>query len=1138
MKKCKLFLLPLFCLLLSGCQTGEENKPEPETPEVVNNSVLSVTDKTILVDETFTINVLGVPADMTPVWSKEGDSISYEVETNNKKATVKGEKKGESTIKVVVGEKNLTCKVSVINEEDIPVVNNASLNFETKDIEVDETFDLIVKDIPNGMTPTWSLSGNSVSCAPTADKSQASIKGVKEGETTINVVVGERELSCLVSVKAKVIPVVNNASLNFKTKTIEVNESFLLVINDVPAGMTPTWALEGETVSYELASNGQQASVKGIAVGQTTIRIVVGEKKLSCVVTVNEETEARKALAAPVISVNSSKTGLVWNEIEDAEGYYVQINDGDKNLQTEREYLFSNTVGNYTVKIIAKADDEEFNSPSSSYSYEVKETSVSELSFNGEAIAWSNLEGTGAQYKKDDGDFVAVTESPLPVTEDGLYTLHVLGGFDETNQIIYIEGENGTKSIDIVLNPMTQLGTPVITVNNDKNGVTWAAISGAVSYAISINDGPEQEVDVPGVAFNTTIGTYKIEVYAKASEEEYNSETAVYSYEVKATAIDSVTYTNNRVYWSGVVGTGVEIKIGDDGEYNTITTPSYLVTQHGEHIVHAKAGYDIDNKVLYVDDDEVINKKSVIGCPVAEGTYVVEDGSSANTDVLRTNYNIVYYNGSWVPSQAAKVHLEENENDGVTDGNCVKAEYCRNNNSFKFQRSIDLTGSYDTLGITIEGDGLAEVKLQLTVNSDATISGLPITGIYATYSLGVVDASWQRHNISLLDDGWTIKYSSYSLKPSEVPGTLAPFGINVNSFLDFLPYFNICSFLLQKNGDQKQSFIYLDDFEFSNTGEETNMEQLHKPAKLKSEYVLKSDSLNGKMLVNEAGTAADIALKIGDDVVLTNATLNLESLDRRLTITSTEAGKEFVLVLTSEDGGNSWSYVSCTGTLSAYFANTVAEQFKLVEDFSTYDDTGFGYDATHALENVLAQENKLRGAFYCDYYTGNANDNSPVGGANWKLMSSSDYLDFSSTESFMSPNSARLKSSSAGSMRFVSMELAKAGGLEVTEGAPAIGSGFKYLSFAVKAATNRDVLLGVYVYYQNSISKTTQQNNRTPLDKYELTITQGTGWNVKTITLDPNRTYYGYSIVLSSGSSTAYIYVDDICFHNNISPFN
>ena len=319
MKKCKLFLLPLFCLLLTGCQTGDDNKPDP-TPEVINNAILSVTEKTILVEETFTINVLGVPADMTPTWSKEGDSISFEVETNNKKATVKGEKKGESTIKVVVGEKNLTCKVNVINEEDIPVVNNASLNFETKSIEVDETFDLIVKDIPNGMTPTWSLSGNSVSCAPTADKSQAAIKGVKEGETKVNVVVGEKELSCLVSVKAKVVPVVNNASLNYKTKTIEVNESFLLVVNDVPTGMTPAWSVEGNTVSYELASNNQQASVKGTAVGASTIRITVGEKALSCVVTVNEETETRKALAAPIISVNSSKTGLIWNAIYDAEG--------------------------------------------------------------------------------------------------------------------------------------------------------------------------------------------------------------------------------------------------------------------------------------------------------------------------------------------------------------------------------------------------------------------------------------------------------------------------------------------------------------------------------------------------------------------------------------------------------------------------------------------------------------------------------------------------------------------------------------------------------------------------------------------------------------------------------------------------
>ena len=74
-----------------------------------------------------------------------------------------------------------------------------------------------------------------------------------------------------------------------------------------------------------------------------------------------------------------------------------------------------------------------------------------------------------------------------------------------------------------------KLATPVLSVNEAKNGLTWAAVADAVSYSVKVNDADPLTVTTPGYAFATEVGQYSVQVIAKADVADYDSVAASYS---------------------------------------------------------------------------------------------------------------------------------------------------------------------------------------------------------------------------------------------------------------------------------------------------------------------------------------------------------------------------------------------------------------------------------------------------------------------------------------------------------------------------------------------------------------------------------------------------------------------------------
>lgn len=90
--------------------------------------------------------------------------------------------------------------------------------------------------------------------------------------------------------------VVKDPELNVTEKTIKVDDEFDLTISNVPEGVVPVWSQQGTAITFQLTSiiKADSAKVKGVSAGQATITIMVGEKTLTCRVTVENKVEPKK----------------------------------------------------------------------------------------------------------------------------------------------------------------------------------------------------------------------------------------------------------------------------------------------------------------------------------------------------------------------------------------------------------------------------------------------------------------------------------------------------------------------------------------------------------------------------------------------------------------------------------------------------------------------------------------------------------------------------------------------------------------------------------------------------------------------------------------------------------------------------
>ena len=767
-----------------------------------------------------------------------------------------------------------------------------------------------------------------------------------------------------------------------------------------------------------------------------------------------------------------------------------------------------------------------------------------------EVVNNASLSVTQKSIKVDDVFFISVKDAPkdvepswsktgnavnFEVTNDAKTNVRVTGVAVGDSTITVTIGEK-ILTCNVTVSAKPVLPAPVLELNAEQNGLVWEPVENAIGYAVAINDHAAQSQDECTYAFATAAGNYVVHVVALAGTGYANSSEATFEYQTIVAQMGELNVVGSDIYWGESVGMGIEYKFNDNGVYADVVGDHISITGDGAYILHSKGGWDNNTNTYYVDNP-MLSRKAYVASTPATANLVVEDGSADDNSSLREDYDITYYGSSgWAPSQSAQISLEDTENSGYTDGKCVMVKYFKNSNNFRYAKKASFLGSYDTISVAAKGDDAGVFKLRVDISKQKTIGGVNLTGIYAYITVSdALPSSWNRYYISLEDTHWTVSVAGSEMSVSAALTAMrANFGVKADSFGDLMPYFDTVSFLMKTPsivGNGPASYFYLDDLQFENSSQDTHSEPINRLSKLSPEYALKSSSVHGRIKVADGGLTADCVLRNGSTNKEITVNLNLIPEDNQLVITSVAADFDFVLTMVTETGGATWTRTQCTGTLKDALTNAVMDEMKLLDDFSGYTETGNSVDSTHTYDAISG----MRANYFCDYYSGNNNYRSPVGGDGWSLMQSTNYMDFSSSESHMDANSAKLKASSAGNMRFMSMGVAEQA-LEVSSGAPAYGKSYNKLSIMAKGSADRDVTIMLWGYCINGVTPSTQIGDAYRTGSNNILIPQNSDWTEYSVNLDTSKYYYGFSIIAISGSVT-YFHVDDICLYKTVSPY-
>ena len=290
MKRICLFLISSLAIVLSCEKVPEE--------VAVSSISLGQTTAEMLIGETVQLTATILPSNATDksvTWASSKQSVA--TISNNGLITAIAE--GQSTITASSGGKSATCQVTV--SSGFVAVVSISIDRESVTLEEEGSTTLVATVKPDDATDksvAWSSSNTSVA---TVDQS-GKVTAVKEGSATITARASDKQATCSVTVKKKVIAV-TSVTLNKTELSLNKGQSETLTATVKPDNATDksvTWSSSNTAVAT-VDSNGKVMAVAG---GSTTITAKAGEQQATCAVTVS----------VPLESISLNKTELALNK--------------------------------------------------------------------------------------------------------------------------------------------------------------------------------------------------------------------------------------------------------------------------------------------------------------------------------------------------------------------------------------------------------------------------------------------------------------------------------------------------------------------------------------------------------------------------------------------------------------------------------------------------------------------------------------------------------------------------------------------------------------------------------------------------------------------------------------------------------
>ena len=241
-----------------------------------------------------------------------------------------------------------------------------------------------------------------------------------------------------------------------------------------------------------------------------------------------------------------------------------------------------------------------------------------------------------------------------------------------------------------------------------------------------------------------------------------------------------------------------------------------------------------------------------------------------------------------------------------------------------------------------------------------------------------------------------------------------------------------------------------------------------------------------------------------------------------VTFTFTSVGLIYKATLSKDVKTLTFKEVSGEGAYNNYFKNLNFQALDMADKNAPYSADGKMYYQSNKDDTNVSG---ARGAYYCEYYSNNASNSSPIGGSKWTLMGGEgNQVQLNKTTSINGISSIKMKFSTAGAMRYIQWGL-------FNGTAEAHKNVNKFAIYLMNPNAYEVNNIKIRVYSVQQINQGNVNSASAYVEKvFKLDASQS--WTQFVIDLDASKTYYGYSILLDYKANTGFINTDFAYFYN------
>lgn len=285
---------------------------------------------------------------------------------------------------------------------------------------------------------------------------------------------------------------------------------------------------------------------------------------------------------------------LMWNTVENAEGYEIKIGDGEPIVVEALNYPFDAQGQEFTASIKALAKNEKYNSEEYTITFkplgDVKNIRIDEDGY----LVWDLVENATAyivsvnnvQYVVDVNEFVQFAE--------GTNAIRVRAIVKDNNS--YYSKWSQVSTYNMLESPKN------LAYDDQKDKITWDTVRNAGGYILNIN-GEEIACTANSYTYVPQPGPFAISVRAVAPQNATNTYSSPYSEKIEYTllpAIESLEEKDGGVTWSVVPDAKYQVEVSEGDR-----VVSYEVVQEASyHKFDAGTEYKVRVRIYPQNDSE------------------------------------------------------------------------------------------------------------------------------------------------------------------------------------------------------------------------------------------------------------------------------------------------------------------------------------------------------------------------------------------------------------------------------------------------------------------------------------------------------------------------------------------------------